>query len=91
MCSKKGGGLGLKRVDVMNQAFILKLAWEYLTRPTTPWAWILYNKYGKRETQSNALFVSRGDSFVWKQLAQVWPTLHNHLAKNLGSRNQTSF
>lgn len=53
VCSpKEEGGLGMKNLEFMNDAFILKLMWRIYAEPKALWAQVLLSKYelnGRRE------------------------------------------
>ncbi|XP_026420437.1 uncharacterized protein LOC113316485 [Papaver somniferum] len=42
---KELGGLNIRRTDVLNMAFLTKLAWRLVENPDEPWAIILKEKY----------------------------------------------
>lgn len=41
------GGVGIKSLKQMNEAFLLKLLWRLTTDPTNLWAQVLTQKYGR--------------------------------------------
>ena len=44
MCEPKEGGLGLRKIEMMNKAFIMKLAWGILQKNSL-WMHFLKHKY----------------------------------------------
>ena len=43
---KLAGGLGFKRLDIMNEALLLKIAWNLITKPDKLCVQVLATKYG---------------------------------------------
>lgn len=44
---KELGGLGIKNSESLNKAYMIKLAWRFLSQPDSLWARILRDKYLK--------------------------------------------
>ncbi|CAN1771029.1 Putative ribonuclease H protein At1g65750 [Linum perenne] len=92
ICKPKDlGGLGLRSARHLNQAFLLKIAWGLLKRPSELWADLLLTKYMKKS--GNGL-VARGTkrfSNLWRGIKEVWPFLNLGLQWGNGNGRDTKF
>lgn len=71
------GGLGLRRLDDMNKAFLLKLGWHLQTDGRKLWSEVPQSKY-QRNTSNVEISMNIIDSSFWKNLVnfgQWWMTL----------------
>lgn len=66
---KESGGLGFRKLTVMNRAFGTKLAWSVVTGATGLWAEVLGSKYLLRD-EHELLNVQPGDSRIWRFICQ---------------------
>ncbi|PNX92647.1 ribonuclease H, partial [Trifolium pratense] len=80
---KDMGGLGLRRLDAMNKACLLKLGWKLNNGSTDFWCEVLRGKYG-----SNSLTIEMNtrssDSNLWKSLINLRLFLLNNTFWNIG-------
>ncbi|GAU31911.1 hypothetical protein TSUD_270960 [Trifolium subterraneum] len=68
------GGLGVRKLDVMNNACLMKLNWSYQGGSNDLWCKVLRGKYEEARVQSQQK--ARGtDSSLWKNLVQLKPML----------------
>ncbi|CAN1830417.1 Putative ribonuclease H protein At1g65750 [Linum perenne] len=76
VCKPKNlGGLGLRNARDLNMAFLIKIAWGILSRPTELWAKVLVSKYLKKTDNGEIVLQVVGmtppverlgkDSLVW--------------------------
>jgi hypothetical protein len=74
---KELGGLGMRRLDEMNKACLLKLGWKFNRGDNDFWCEVLRGKYGlvRLNLETNA---RPTDSSLWKGLT----SLKNHLLQN---------
>ncbi|GAU12910.1 hypothetical protein TSUD_73970 [Trifolium subterraneum] len=68
------GGLGLRKLDIMNNACLSKLGWKLQTSSTDLWCEVLRGKYS-REPVINIQSCKASDSALWKALDALKPTL----------------
>ena len=66
---KRLGGLGFRNFSDMNKSLVAKLGWSILTKPSSPWAKLLINKYGRRANWLEGNCDSRG-SPTWKGIVK---------------------
>ena len=72
MCkSKEDGGIGLKKMDNMNKAFIMKLAWGMM-QENSMWVKFLKDKYMKSNGGDGNPVASARDSVLWKSICREW-------------------
>jgi ribonuclease HI len=64
------GGLGLRNLDVMNQACILKLGWKLNYGSTDFWCQVVKGKYGVHSF-ANDIVLRPSDSSIWKALLRL--------------------
>lgn len=67
---KKLGGLGFRKAEATNQAFLAKLGWRILSESNTLWTSLVNNKYLKKDE-----FLTRktrnSDSWAWKKISKA--------------------
>ncbi|MCH82962.1 putative ribonuclease H protein [Trifolium medium] len=73
---KDCGGLGLRRLEVMNQACILKLSWKLASGAKDCWFEVLRGKYDCRALKGE-ISVKNSASSLWKVMVNLSPQLHN--------------
>jgi ribonuclease HI len=71
------GGLGLRRLDEMNQACILKLGWKLKTGARDLWCEVLRGKYNCHDLSNNTV-VKNSDSSLWKNLIKLSVHLNDY-------------
>jgi hypothetical protein len=74
---KSFGGLGLRRLDVMNKACILKLGRKIQSGALDFWCEVMLGKY-KRGTDVGMVVAKANDSHLWKSIVKVWPHIDAH-------------
>ncbi|KAL4298891.1 hypothetical protein AHAS_Ahas17G0046200 [Arachis hypogaea] len=87
---KDAGGLGFKRLEVMNQAFLFKICWNLNEDPDTLWARVLWYKYCNGDT-NRPHNPTVGCSNLWRALQQVWPTFEENIVHRIGNGENTKF
>ncbi|MCI07072.1 ribonuclease H, partial [Trifolium medium] len=73
---KTSGGLGLRRLDVVNKACILKWGRKLQTGSQDLWCEVLRSKY--RTTEHGEVIDRSNDSHLWKAIVKLWPKLEEH-------------
>jgi hypothetical protein len=74
---KRFGGLGLRRLDTMNQACLLKLGWKFNFGASDLWCEVLRGKYSC-QTISENMVIKASDSSLWKNIVKVSPNLNKY-------------
>ncbi|CAN1830416.1 Putative ribonuclease H protein At1g65750 [Linum perenne] len=92
VCKPKNlGGLGLRNARDLNMAFLIKIAWGILSRPTELWAKVLVSKYLKKTDNGFVLARKRGFSTVWRGVLKAWPLVVNGLHWSTRDGGNTRF
>jgi hypothetical protein len=74
---KSLGGLGLRRLSVMNTACILKLGRKIQIGANDLWCEVLLGKY-KRNVAEGVVIARETNSHLWKSIVKLWPYLDAH-------------
>ncbi|MCH79475.1 putative ribonuclease H protein [Trifolium medium] len=74
---KRFGGLGLRRLDIMNQACLLKLGWKFNPGATDLWCEVLRGKYHCQCIREN-METKVTDSNLWTSLVKLSPKLNDY-------------
>ncbi|WJX23885.1 hypothetical protein P8452_13067 [Trifolium repens] len=88
---KKEGGLGIKSPHQMNEAFLMKMLWNLITRPDDLWCKVLYSKYGRNKNLCTTISSLSYDSPLWKALTSIWDKFQQNVVWNLGNGNHINF
>jgi hypothetical protein len=70
------GGLGLRKLNVMNQACLMKLGWKFQTNGEDYWCRVLRGKY-ERNTSTTSNMIKASSSSLWKNLYEHRSIMHN--------------
>lgn len=72
MCKSKGeGGLGIKKLTNMNDAFFMKLGWKFKVNLDNICSQVLIGKYGRGKDLRREISVSSGDLCIWKEIGRL--------------------
>ncbi|KAF7822893.1 ribonuclease H [Senna tora] len=82
---KNGGGLGFRKMESMNKAFIYKLAWNLVSKKNDLCSEILKRKYQIEKHPSAKLSSKPSDSRLWKEVVRVWPDFYKNIVWNAGN------
>ncbi|KAL4322447.1 hypothetical protein AHAS_Ahas14G0211400 [Arachis hypogaea] len=92
LCSPKHeGGLGLRKLSVMNDAFLMKIIWQLDKEPDSLWAEVIRHKYCNGNRQIIQPIARRMDSPLWKELVKVWPEYKRNTFCQIGDGLSTNF
>ncbi|CAN1129038.1 Putative ribonuclease H protein At1g65750 [Linum perenne] len=92
VCKPKNlGGLGLRSARDLNKAFLMKIVWGLVSRPTELWAKVLISKYLKQSDNGYTLARKKGFSRVWRGILKVWPLVTNGLQWSIRDGCSTRF
>lgn len=78
--TKERGGLGFRSLRVLNNAYMMKLAWCLVAHPEKPWVQVMKAKYKCGGNRMPAVFPHTRSSSTWRAICQVWPTMTPHLS-----------
>jgi hypothetical protein len=85
------GGLGLRKLQSMNEACLMKMGWSLMAGEDTLWGQVLIGKYGREGWSQGRISVTNNDSTLWKTIAKCWPKLEFHRCWSVGDGNKTNF
>lgn len=75
--SKNHGGLGFKKLDVMNQVLLMKLSWEIVSSFDKLWVKVFYSKYGLESSNIPISIPDKPGSQIWTAIRSPWSaTVH---------------
>ncbi|XP_061341450.1 uncharacterized protein LOC133287787 [Gastrolobium bilobum] len=85
------GGLGIKKLTVMNEAFIGKIVWTFLTDQDCLWVKVLQAKYGNVFNRQNDFIRRPGNSNLWKAMCDIWHKLRPRLIWDISDGSTIKF
>lgn len=92
MCrNKRNGGLGIKRLIHMNDAFIMKIGWKIKVNPDNICSQVRMGKYDRGNDLRREISVSNGDSCLLKEIARLWDVLNINQRWCVGDGREASF
>ncbi|KAH9722962.1 reverse transcriptase domain-containing protein [Citrus sinensis] len=72
VCQPKScGGLGLKNLEVMNKALLMKAGWNLISSPSSLWTRVLLTKYGLNKENLPSVLPTKNGSYLWKSIGKV--------------------
>ncbi|GAU14937.1 hypothetical protein TSUD_47300 [Trifolium subterraneum] len=74
---KHYGGLGLRKLNTMNQACLLKLGWKINSGASDFWCEVLRGKYNC-QTIGEDMDTKVSDSSLWKNIVKLSPNLNKY-------------
>lgn len=89
--SKMEGGLGLKSSSLVNEAYMIKLGWRYLSGSNALWSQILASKYCKGIPNDLTKSKKTNWSLLWKGIMQGFEVLNASTSKSIGNDQSTNF
>ncbi|CAN1744167.1 Putative ribonuclease H protein At1g65750 [Linum perenne] len=92
VCKPKNlGGLGLRSARELNKAFLMKVAWNIISRPGELWVKALSTKYLIRSTGGYTLRSNSGHSALWRGVLKVWEHTLNGIQFNVNDGKSSRF
>ncbi|XP_061347266.1 uncharacterized protein LOC133292825 [Gastrolobium bilobum] len=88
---KEVGGLGLKRLEFMNDAMLAKRVWSFSNKPDHLWVQVLKSKYESRSSRAAGFVACNGDSSLWKNMCRIWRMMEGRLRWEVGDGRIVSF
>uniref|UniRef100_A0A803QBW0 Reverse transcriptase domain-containing protein n=1 Tax=Cannabis sativa TaxID=3483 RepID=A0A803QBW0_CANSA len=90
LCQPKlRAGLGFRRLETINSAFLLKWAWKALTDNSSIWGRAIQTKYLMNGNFIDAVSNSKDSSF-WKAILRTRSLLADHVCRKIGNGKETS-
>ncbi|KAL9411534.1 hypothetical protein AB3S75_045186 [Citrus x aurantiifolia] len=88
---KAAGGLGFKKLALMNKALMMKIAWLIRTEPEKLVVRVLLSKYGFSPTDTDHNFLTSAGSPLWKAVGRAWEPTRRGLCWSIGDGMTVSF
>ncbi|QHN81401.1 Putative ribonuclease H protein [Arachis hypogaea] len=79
----------IKRLEAMNEVFLVKLLWHLLKNEKALWSEVLRSKYGRGKNLLHELQICSSDSTLWRSLAKVWNCLIQNTYISIGDGRST--
>jgi hypothetical protein len=89
--SKPCGGLGLRKLQSMNEACLMKMGWSLMSGEETLWGKVLLGKYGRKGWSQGSISSNTNDSSLWKAIVKIWPKLELHRCWSVTDGAKTNF
>ncbi|CAN1754317.1 Putative ribonuclease H protein At1g65750 [Linum perenne] len=84
------GGLGLRSATELNEAFLMKLIWGILKRPTELWVRVLKSKYLKQTSSGLQPRKSKKHSACWRGITRCWDKFRGGLQWGIRNGRNTN-
>ncbi|XP_075508178.1 uncharacterized protein LOC142545090 [Primulina tabacum] len=88
---KSMGGLGIRRMQQMNLAFMTKLGWRLMNDKNSLWAQVLKEKYMHKTNISKGIQAKQGASKTWQDISKAMQTLEQGKRSVVRNGKSTSF
>ncbi|GAU51253.1 hypothetical protein TSUD_412460, partial [Trifolium subterraneum] len=88
---KEMGGLGIRKLAPMNDAFLMKFGWSLRMGERSLWAQVLRGKYGRNIIEHGEVMICATDSSLWKTIGRLWPFMTGIQCWDIGNGTQISF
>lgn len=75
MIPKGLGGLGIRKLEDMNFACIMKLGWNLRNEGNDLWCKVLLGKYKRNDSLEGNISAHPSDSPLWKSIVEIWHRL----------------
>ncbi|KAL9437498.1 hypothetical protein AB3S75_023377 [Citrus x aurantiifolia] len=92
VCTPKSkGGLGFKKLEIMNQALIMKDNWSLITEPNKLSNQVLATKYGVQLDEVPTHLPTRYGSPLWKAMGNIWQKTCESIRWSIGNGETARF
>ncbi|XP_031099664.1 uncharacterized protein LOC116003863 [Ipomoea triloba] len=89
--SKAYGGLGIRKMEPMNRAFLAKLGWRLIQNEDSIWSQIFKAKYSVSSTDCSTWKAKANMSNAWKGILRSVPILQKGIRITVRNGRRTSF
>lgn len=81
LCKPKDeGGLGFRNLRVLNEAYMMEIAWQLMANPDKIWVQVMKKKYKAGPYQMSKVKSCTRSSPTWRAICQVWPTVSHNIS-----------
>ena len=87
---KNVGGIGLRKIEPLNKAYLAKLGWKVFTENNNLWVRLIKDKY-LRKISFLQYKSSTNDSWIWKNILKQRELLDKGLRWKLGNGKSIRF
>lgn len=84
MKPKEFGGIGVKDLGSMNEAFLAKMLWRLLSREQGMWTDVLKNRYNKGASFNFEVLRGSNCSHLWGDLVGIWNKVRDYCSWDVG-------
>ncbi|CAN0880333.1 Putative ribonuclease H protein At1g65750 [Linum grandiflorum] len=88
---KSDGGLSLHSARELNKAFLMKLIWGMMKRPSELWVEVLKTKYLRQTSVGLAPYKTKRVSLLWCGLNDCWPLFAEGLSWGIRNGQRVNF
>ncbi|KAJ8767189.1 hypothetical protein K2173_013586 [Erythroxylum novogranatense] len=85
------GGLGVRRLRELNEAFLAKLCWGLLSDREALWSQVLIHKYEMAGASRLKFKATHQASWLWHAICDVWEKVVGGIGWSIGSGQQVKF
>jgi hypothetical protein len=85
------GGMGMRNIQSMNEACLMKLGWSLSTEEQSMWGDVLVGKYGRGGWSQGRIDANPNDSPLWKAIVKIWPKIELHRCWSIGDGATINF
>lgn len=78
------GGLGIRRLEVVNSLCLMKLGWEVRNGSEVLWCMVLKENYGRNSGDPNHAGVKPDDSRLWRNISSVLLVMAKTIRPEMG-------
>ena len=88
---KPSGGLGLKQLNLMNDALLMKIGGGLIASPNSLWLKVLLSKYGLAPNALPSTLPTKCGSYMWKAVGGIWHEVLKGIKWDIGNDNRVRF
>lgn len=88
---KEAGGLGFRNMKTLNQAYILKLAWQLINERDKLWVQIMRAKYQCGSLHLPKVSMKSNSSRLWNAISKNWKPIEDNIQWSVRSGQDTKF
>ena len=83
--------LGIRNLELQNQAFIMKLCWGLITKPNALWVQCLRARYECGDDHVLQVVKKKYNSLTWQTITEVWEKFLQGVGKKINDGKSTRF
>ncbi|KAK7282263.1 hypothetical protein RIF29_10909 [Crotalaria pallida] len=92
ICSpKEKGGLGFRNLKSVNEAYMMKLAWNMISNPNALWSKVLTSKYKVENPINVSPSTKPNVSALWRGISRAFPKVRDGIMRNMENGGTIKF